>query len=110
MENTTSSVELDPPKIHIGNTKILFTSSLYPYQLCQRHLSSDASGARFTRADGIFTIVSHSHHFANHLLAQNINVPSIILEYPRWDDFTKEIRKGYPIIGITLFLFILKVF
>lgn len=82
--------------------KILFTSSIYPYPTLPNDTSlTDATGARFTRADGIFTLISHSHHFANHILAQNISYPSVVLEYPRWDDFVKEIRKGYEIVGIS---------
>ena len=81
---------------------ILFTSSVYPYPTLPNDTSlTDATGARFTRADGIFTLTSHSHHFANHILAQNINVPSVVLEYPRWDDFVREVREGWPIIGIS---------
>jgi haloalkane dehalogenase len=82
--------------------KILFTSSLYPYPTLPNNTSlTDATGARFSRADGIFCIISHSHHFANHVLAQNIKIPSVILEYPRWEDFIKEVKKGYSIIGIS---------
>ena len=82
--------------------KILFTSSLYPYPTLPNDTSlTDATGARFTRADGIFCLISHSHHFANHVLAQNISIPSVILEYPRWNDFTTEVKKGYDIIGIS---------
>lgn len=82
--------------------RILFTSSLYPYPTLPNDTSlTDATGARFTRADGIFCIISHSHHFANHILAQNISIPSVVLEYPRWDDFVKEIDKGYDIVGIS---------
>jgi hypothetical protein len=84
------------------NEKVLFTSSVYPYPTLPNDTSlTDATGARFTRADGIFCIISHSHHFANHILAQNIDVPSVILECPRWDDFTAEVKKGYSIIGIS---------
>ncbi len=83
-------------------SKILFTSSLYPYPTLPNDTSlTDATGARFTRADGIFCIISHSHHFANHILAQNINIPSVVLEYPRWDDFVAEIDKSYDIVGIS---------
>jgi len=82
--------------------KILFTSSVYPYPSLPNGTSlTDATGARFTRSDSIFSIISHSHHFANHILAQNINIPSTILEYPRWEDFTKEVEKGFDIIGIS---------
>ncbi|MGA2823701.1 MAG: hypothetical protein ABSE72_09270 [Bacteroidales bacterium] len=103
MENIHSSTEpglvLNPEE---QGQKILFTSSIYPYPTLPNNNSlTDATGARFTRADGVFAIISHSHHFANHLLAQNINVPSVILEYPRWDDFIAEVKKGYSIIGIS---------
>ncbi len=86
---------------HMKNEKILFTSSVYPYPTLPNDTSlTDATGARFTRGDGIFCLVSHSHHFANHILAQNIEAKSVILEYPRWEDFTAEINKGYSIVGI----------
>ena len=84
------------------NNKILFTSSVYPYPTLPNDTSlTDATGARFTRGDSIFCLISHSHHFANHILAQNVDVPSVILEYPRWNDFTAEVKKGYSIIGIS---------
>jgi hypothetical protein len=86
----------------MNRPKVLFTSSVYPYPTLPNDTSlTDATGARFTRADGIFCIISHSHHFANHILAQNIDAPSVILEYPRWEDFTSEVRKGYDVIGIS---------
>lgn len=82
--------------------RILFTSAVYPYPTLPNDTSlTDATGARFTRADGVFCLVSHSHHFANHVLAQNIRIPSVVLEYPRWDDFVAEVAKGYPVIGIS---------
>ena len=82
--------------------RILFTSSIYPYPTLPNDTSlTDATGARFTRADGIFGIISHSHHFANHVLAQNIETPSVVLEYPRWEDFTREVSKGWDYIGIS---------
>jgi hypothetical protein len=87
---------------NMKNEKILFTSSVYPFPTLPNDTSlTDATGARFSRGDGIFSIISHSHHFANHILAQNINAPSVVLEYPRWDDFTAEVKKGYSIIGIS---------
>lgn len=82
--------------------RILLTSSVYPFPTLPNDTSlTDATGARFTRADGLFCLVSHSHHFANHVLAQNISTPSVVLEYPRWEDFQAEVAKGYRIIGIS---------
>ena len=88
----------------MSETKILFTTPTYPYPTLPANDSlTDATGQRFTKGDDIFTMISHTHCFGNHILAQNIETPSTLLEYPRWDDFTKEVNKGYDIIGISAF-------
>ncbi len=88
----------------MGEKSILFTTPTFPYPTLPANDSlTDAAGQRFTKGDGMFTLYSHSHCFANHILAQNINVPSVLLEYPRWEDFTREVEKGYDIIGISAF-------
>ena len=84
--------------------KILFTTPTFPYPTLPANYSfTDATGQRFTKGDEMFTLISHTHCYANHILAQNINTSSILLEYPRWDDFTAEVDKGYPLIGISSF-------
>ncbi len=82
--------------------EILLTTPTYPYPTLPANDSiTDATGQRFTKGDDIFTIFSHTHCYANHILAQNVDVPARLLEYPRWDDFTKEVDKGYGVIGIS---------
>jgi hypothetical protein len=82
--------------------KILFTTPTFPYPTLPNDTSlTDPTGARFTRADGVFGLLTHTHNFASHILAQNIDVPSVILEYPRWEDFTTEVDKDYPVIAIS---------
>ncbi len=84
--------------------RILFTTPTYPYPTLPANDSlTDATGQRFTKGDDIFTIISHTHCFANHILAQSIDTPSVLLEYPRWEDFTQEVDRGYPILGISAF-------
>ena len=84
--------------------RLLFTTPTFPYPTLPANDSlTDATGQRFTKGDDIFTILSHTHCFANHILAQNIDVPSVLLEYPRWEDFTAEVDKGYPLIGISAY-------
>ncbi len=84
--------------------RILLTTPIMPYPTLPANDSlTDATGQRFTKGDDIFTLISHTHCFGNHILAQNIDKPAILLEYPRWDDFTKEIDKGYDIVGISCF-------
>jgi haloalkane dehalogenase len=84
--------------------KILLTTPTFPYPTLPANDSlTDATGQRFMKGDDIFTAISHTHCYGNHILAQNIETPSILLEYPRWDDFQKEVDKGYDIIGISAF-------
>ena len=84
--------------------RILLTTPCYPYPTLPANDSlTDATGQRFTKGDDIFSLVSHTHCFANHILAQNIDIPATLLEYPRWDNFTEEVDKGYATIGISSF-------
>ncbi|MFC1849471.1 B12-binding domain-containing radical SAM protein [candidate division CSSED10-310 bacterium] len=86
------------------DNSILLTTPTKPYPTLPANDSlTDATGQRFTKGDSLFTIISHTHCFANHILAQNIDNPAILLEYPSWEDFTAEVDKGYPVIGISAF-------
>ncbi|MBN2161103.1 MAG: hypothetical protein JW807_17080 [Spirochaetes bacterium] len=83
---------------------ILLTTPTFPYPTLPPNDSlTDAMGQRFTHGDDLMTLNSHTHCYANHILAQNIKIPARLLEYPRWDDFTKEVDKGYARIGISAF-------
>lgn len=83
---------------------LLLTTPCYPYPTLPFNDSiTDATGQRFTKGDDLFTVISHTHCFATHMLAQNVSWPSVVLEYPRWEDFTAEIDKGYPILGISAY-------
>ena len=64
----------------------------------------DPFGERFTRGQGVFTLTGHLHALGTHMIAQNINTPSVVLEYPTLSDFRKEIRKGYDVIGISFWI------
>jgi hypothetical protein len=64
----------------------------------------DPFGERFTRGQGVFTLTGHLHALGTHLIAQNIQTPSVVLEYPRLDDFRREARKGYDVIGISFWI------
>lgn len=87
----------------LDNT-ILLTTPTYPYPTLPANDSlTDATGQRFTHGDGVFTIISHTHCYANHILAQNVAPPAVLLEYPRWEDFAAEVDKGYPILGISAY-------
>ena len=85
-------------------SRILLTTPVRPYSTLPGNESlTDSTGQRFTKGNDIFTVIAHTHSYANHILAQNIKTPSIFLEYPHWDDFTAEVKKGYSFIGITAY-------
>ncbi len=64
----------------------------------------DPFGERFTRSQGVFTMTGHLHAVGTHLIAQNIQSPSVVLEYPTLQDFRDELRKGYDVIGISFWI------
>jgi radical SAM superfamily enzyme YgiQ (UPF0313 family) len=83
---------------------LLLTTSVTPYPTDPwNETMTDGAAQRFTRGQDIFTINTHSHCHANHLLAQNISIPSEILEYPTWEIFEKKVKEGYDYIGISFF-------
>ena len=82
--------------------RLLLTTPTTPYPTLPANDSlTDATGQRFTHGDAIFSIRSHTHCYANHILAQNVETPSTLLEYPSWEDFTAEIDRGYRFVGIS---------
>ena len=85
-------------------TKILFSTPCQPYPIQFNNVSlTDISFQRFTQQQDIFTLSGHVHCQGVHTIAQNISVPSIFLEYPTWDYFEKEVKKGYDFVGISFF-------
>lgn len=84
--------------------ELLLTTPCFPYPtLPFNDALTDAMGQRFSKGDDIYTVISHTHCYANHILAQNVSWPATVLEYPRWDDFDSEVRKEYPYLGISAF-------
>ncbi len=86
------------------DNRILLTTPCTPYPTLPANDSlTDATGQRFTKGDDVFTIVSHTHCYANHILAQNVERPVTLLEYPTWDDFTEQVDRGHQIIGMSAY-------
>ena len=55
-----------------------------------------------TREQGIHSPRSGNPSFALYLMAENISVPATVLDFPSWEEFTKEIDSGaYTHVGIS---------
>lgn len=56
---------------------------------------------QITREQGVFSLRFHHQSFGLHMLAENIAVPTTVLDFPSQERFIKEIRKGYDYVGIS---------
>lgn len=55
-----------------------------------------------TREQGIHSPRSNNPSFGLYIMAENISVPTTVLDFPSWRNFTKEVRKGnYTHIGLS---------
>jgi len=58
-----------------------------------------------TREQGIHSPRCSNPSFALYLLAENIHIPTTVLDFPTWEEFTKEIDSGaYSHVGISFIL------
>ncbi len=90
---------------------VLLTSPARPYPLLEGRFSPfDQMGFRFTRGQDIFTMQEHAHFYGLHLMAQNIEAPARVLEFPSLNDLERELKAGdFSILGITTNVFNLQV-
>jgi hypothetical protein len=83
---------------------VLLTTPVGPYDTHYYNQSlTDVMDQRFSRGCGIFTLRGHIHINFAHVIAQNIQAPTVFLEYPTWEDFEAELGKGYTFVGINGF-------
>jgi hypothetical protein len=87
-------------------TKLLLTGVVKPFgvddaygdALCTMELLNN----QVTREQGIHSPRSNNLSFGLYLLAENINIPTTVLDFPSWKDFTWEIDRGeYSHVGIS---------
>jgi len=71
--------------------KVLFSTTWGPFSEQFFNTSPvDVMNQRFSRGCDVFTLNAHLHTNFAHLIAQNIDTPSVFLEYPGKEDFLKE--------------------
>ena len=83
--------------------KILYTTSVKPIPIfLDRYLSIDDVSYRFVGDQGLFSATADVPSFALHFLAQNVHVPSVVLEWPTLEDLALELESDdYDYVGIT---------
>lgn len=83
--------------------QILFTSPCRTGEVfLGRFASTDHLAYRLTREQEPLVLHGHVHVSPLHMLAQNVSWPSTVLEYPSFDDFDRELRRGgYDVVAIS---------
>lgn len=88
--------------------KILLTSVFGPYgvddDFGRKENVMELFHNQITREQGLFSLRFNHQSFGLYFLAENIDVPTIVLDFPSKEKFIKEIKKGYDYIGISFIL------
>ncbi len=86
--------------------RILFSSVFGPFGVKDEYgeelgMQMELLNNQVTRQQGIHSPRQSYLTFALYLLAENISVPSTVLDFPQWDDFIKELDNGYTHVAIS---------
>src|SRR3974377_1759324 len=54
-----------------------------------------------TREEGGFSYRFNHHSFGLYLMAENVEAPTTVLDFPSLKEFREEVRKGYDFVGIS---------
>lgn len=90
----------------MSENKILFTSVFGPYGIKDRFaeglgMQMELLDNQVTRGQGVHSPRQSYLSFALYLLAENISVNSVVLDFPTWSDFKRELKKGYTHVAIS---------
>ena len=86
--------------------KLLLTAAFGPYGVESEWadglgMQMELLNNQITREQGIHSPRQTYYTFPLYLLAANISVLTTVLDFPKWDDFTRELKKGnYTHVGI----------
>jgi haloalkane dehalogenase len=87
--------------------KVLLTSVCRP--LGPRYGDGPSVGyellfGQVTRAQGLFSPRANHIHFSLEYVAENLEAPTTVLQYPTRREFVRELKKGYDYVGVSFLL------
>lgn len=84
--------------------KILLTSVFKPFGVdgiySRKESKIEIYHNQLTKNQGIYSLRSFMSTFGLHAIANNIDTPATVLDFPTLRRFTREVKKNYDIIGI----------
>ena len=57
-----------------------------------------------TRAQGLFSPRANHIHFSLEYIAENLDSPATVLQYPSKRELIRELRRGYEVVGVSFLL------
>jgi haloalkane dehalogenase len=60
--------------------------------------------SQVTRAQGIFSPRTVNTHYSIEYIAENLDAPTVVLQYPSTRELIRELKKGYDYVGITFLI------
>jgi radical SAM superfamily enzyme YgiQ (UPF0313 family) len=60
--------------------------------------------SQVTRAQGIFSPRTVNVHFGLDYIAENLDTPAVVLQYPSKSELIKELKKGYDYVGVSFLM------
>ena len=85
--------------------KLLLSSVFGPYAVDDAYGKKENLMELFhnqvTREQGIFSYRFNHSSFGLYFLAENIDMPTVVLDFPTLPQFIEELKKGYAYVGIS---------
>jgi radical SAM superfamily enzyme YgiQ (UPF0313 family) len=87
--------------------KVLLTSVCRP--LGPKHGDAPSVGyellyGQVTRAQGLFSPRTVNVHYSLEYIAENLDAPTVVLQYPSKAELIRELKKGYDYVGVSFLL------
>ena len=87
--------------------KVLLTSVCRP--LGPKHGDAPSVGyellyGQVTRAQGLFSPRTVNIHYSLEYIAENLDAPTVVLQYPSERELIRELKKGYDYVGVSFLL------
>ncbi len=57
-----------------------------------------------TRAQGMFSPRAVNVHFSLEYIAENLEAPTVVLQYPSRSELVRELKKGYDFVGVSFLM------
>ena len=113
METVTTRISREKATQAVSNearptrNTVLLTSVCRP--LGPKHGDGPSVGyellyGQVTRAQGIFSPRTVNSHYSLEYIAENLDAPTVVLQYPSKRELIRELKKGYDYVGISFLL------